>query len=165
MFENKSEYTGKWDIEFEFAELLKEELMKKKYMNISDIKTSVSDSNYSNCIMINGKIKKFKFREHMIAAYKVGGYKNYSVDIVVLLKINIPGEKTIRQKSIGTYISDKNYGITLFGGPGGTDDFEKNPYKELQKIRFASRKYWKTIYGKATKNNLRKMINWLTKLK
>ena len=164
-FQNKSEYKDKWNIESGFAELLREHLQKNGFINIGEIRSTLSNTNDGNAVIITGEIKKFKFREHIIAAYKVGGYRNYTVDIAVLLKINYVKDNIIEEKLIGSYISNKNYGITLFGGPGGSDDFEKNVYRELQKIRFAGKKYWKTIYGTATKDCIKKMVNWINKLK
>jgi len=218
-FENKSEYKGKWNIGLGFAKLLQNRLKKKGFTNVRVIKYNVSDTDNSNRIIISGEIRRFKFREHIIAAYRLGGYSNYTVDIAVKLKIeflnkeNISMDSCLRrndskesrndskegrndskesrndsnffchsrpcfrrgrlqresnkneiyEKLIETHISKKNYGLTLFGGPGGSKDFELNVYKELQKIPFGSRKYWKTIYGIATKDCIEKMLKWIIK--
>jgi len=190
-FENKSEYKGKWNIGMGFAKLLQKRLKKKGFTNVRVIRYNVSNTDNSNRIIISGEIRRFKFREHIIAAYRLGGYSNYTVDIAVNLKIKFLNKENLRmssslrrngtnfplllpqkgksnkdeiyEKLIETHISKKNYGLTLFGGPGSSKDFELNVYKELQKIPFGSRKYWRTIYGIATKDCIEKMLKWIIK--
>ncbi len=157
-FKNSSEYRGRWNIGLKFPELLKKELKFKGCTNIIIENNIYSDIKYTNAIVITGDIKKFKFREHIIAAYKVGGYKNYNVTIEILLK------SKYSKKTFTSYISKKNIGIALFGGPGRTDDFEKNPYKELQKISFGGNRFRRTIYGAAVKDSIDKMVKWIDKI-
>ncbi len=161
-FYNKSEYKGRWNIGNGIAELLWKELRFKGVTNALFLKYyCISKSKINKDIfIISGDIIKFKFKEHIIAAYKIGGYKNYSVEIIIRLKIK-SGEGEYREKVFKTKISRRNIGITLFGGPGGTDDFEKSAYSKLQKLNFGSNKFLKSIYGIAVQDIINKMSDWI----
>lgn len=156
-FNNQSEYHGSWNIEDEFPLLLQKELNKKGYLKVStgyDVPESAS--------YLNANIQDFNFKEHIIAAYRVGGYRNYNVKIVTQLLLSTSSSNHPIEKTIETYYSDKSYGLALLGGPGGTGDFETiNVYRELQKIPFNSNKFWKTIYGKALKIHMKKTADWI----
>jgi len=159
-FKNQSDYKGNWDIELEFAKLILNRLKEKGFTNIILVNEE-SNISKTNLLIISGVIKQFKFKENTIAFYRLGGYKNYSVGIK--LEINIRGKVLNEVKNFESYISRKEYGLALFGGPGGSDDFEKPLYYELQKIRFGSEEFWRSIYGEAVDDCFKKILEWSLK--
>jgi hypothetical protein len=160
-FRNASEYKGKWNIGPGIAGLLLKKLQNEGLTN-AELNTQLFSSSNTRKISVSGLITKFKFHEYIAAAYRLGGYKNYVVDIIIKLKLVSKSPGGLKaDKDIECSISNKKYGLTVFGGPGQSDDFDVNVYEELQKIPFASDEYWTTIYGTATKECVNKMSEWI----
>ncbi len=154
-FVNKSEYKGKWNIGYGFSRMLKEKMLESHVTNVW-LEKDVTNSDSK--MIISGVIEKFKFREILVAAYKVGGHKTFGVEITVRLRIQyLP--KSIDEKSLSeANISNISYGLTLLGGPGSTEDFEEDAYHNLQALPFGGDEYMKTIYGTASQDCMDKLV-------
>ena len=126
--------------------------------HVTNVRLEKDMTNKDSLFVISGVIEKFKFRETLMAAYKVGGHKSYQVQITVSLRIQYLPKSIDEKKLCDANISSSSYGLTLFGGPGSTEDFEEDAYLKLQALPFGGDEYMKTIYGTATQDCLDKII-------
>lgn len=144
---NSSDYDGRWKLTREIPRFLQIKLKKGFKHNIKIQNNFNSPVIPKKTILLDLDIQKFRFYGYNIANYRVGGYNNYRVQILCKMKI-IKNDDTEVYEVEGLAI-DSNLGFTILGGPGGDDDIGQNPYVRIQGLRFGSRKFMKTVYGKA----------------
>lgn len=164
-FENESSYKGTWNLSQEIpnyiAAYLREfykvnvlsstaflSLVEKE--NISELETRdfQTITSIANEIgfkyFVTGKINDFNIARFTAGESNIAGYEAYSCGIAISVQIfDIPTNTSAYSGHIESSISNKGLGLNLFGGQSD----EKKQYLALNKIRFGSEEFNKTIVG------------------
>ncbi len=159
-FQDHSGYKGSWDLNRKMPLYIKKNLSNNANYKCQIIKSYSSSAVSNNQILLNFKLLKFRFYGYNIANYRVGGYNNNKVEIVS--KVTFKKGNYIKEIEIDGIAIDSNLGLTMLGGPGGDADVGINPYIRLQKLRFGSRDFNRSLYGKAMKIFLEKIKDHLS---
>lgn len=159
-FKDESSYKGTWKLSYDVPNLIAEYLRTKydilvlspyliekefyhnsdKYVNLNDF-LSQKNINY----LIEGKIKSFNISRLIAGEPLIAQYETYtnSVEIEIqftdLLTNKIVFIERIEQKS-----SDLGVGVTLFG----RESEARREFYSLDKIKFGSNDFFKTLVGK-----------------
>lgn len=166
-FENQSSFKGAWNLSEEIpnyiAAYLREfykvnvlsstaylSLAEKKEIsksNLSDFQsyTLIADEVGSNYV-VTGKVLDFDVSRFIAGESNIAGYEAYSCKINIAMQIfDLSSNTMLFNETVESTVSNKGLGLNLFGIPSD----EKRQYLALNKIRFGSEEFHKTIVGEA----------------
>ncbi|MCX8057715.1 MAG: hypothetical protein N3F03_08925 [Ignavibacteria bacterium] len=157
-FENKSSYKGNWNLSYDLPDFISDYL-REKYTSIilspsttenlikenSEISYQEFLTNKGIKYLIEGIILNFSINRSIAGEPKVAQYESYSNNIEVEFKItDLRTNKIIFQQSLEQKTSDLGVGLTIFGRETET----KKEFEQLEKIKFGSDEFLKTLVGK-----------------
>ncbi len=164
-FENESSYKGTWNLSQEIpnyiAAYLREfykvnvlsstaflSLVEKNNINETEAHDFQAITSIANEIdfgyFVIGKVNDFDIARFSAGESNIAGYEAYSCEISISLQIFDLSKNTIAfAGNVETSVSNKGLGLNLFGGSSD----EKKQYLALNKIRFGSDEFNKTIVG------------------
>ncbi len=173
-FNDKSKFKGKWNIRKDIPILLSQQLNKEDInslyidKNISINKTSflLNISKNSNIppapVYLTGEIKEFSISQVGVLAVGWGGYTRYSSTVTIKYLIGIKKKNKTIITNISKKVISNNLGLTLLGGPG-SEDINLTLIDKLNKIKFGSKKFYKTIIARALIQNIDEIIKFIKK--
>ena len=164
-FENESSYKGTWNLSQEIpnyiAAYLREfykvnvlsstaflSLVEKNNINETEAHDFQAITSIANEIdfgyFVIGKVNDFDIARFSAGESNIAGYEAYSCEISISLQIFDLSKNTIAfAGNVESTVSNKGLGLNLFGGSSD----EKKQYLALNKIRFGSEEFNKTIVG------------------
>ncbi|HAB53388.1 MAG: hypothetical protein A2315_15830 [Ignavibacteria bacterium RIFOXYB2_FULL_35_12] len=164
-FENESSYKGTWNLSQEIpnyiAAYLREfykvnvlsstaflSLVEKNNINETEAHDFQAITSIANEIdfgyFVIGKVNDFDIARFSAGESNIAGYEAYSCEISISLQIFDLSKNTIAfAGNVESSVSNKGLGLNLFGGSSD----EKKQYLALNKIRFGSEEFNKTIVG------------------
>ena len=164
-FENESSYKGTWNLSQEIpnyiAAYLREfykvnvlsstaflSLVEKNNINETEAHDFQAITSIANEIdfgyFVTGKVNDFDIARFSAGESNIAGYEAYSCEISISLQIFDLSMNTIAfAGNVESSVSNKGLGLNLFGGSSD----EKKQYLALNKIRFGSEEFNKTIVG------------------
>ena len=164
-FENESSYKGTWNLSQEIpnyiAAYLREfykvnvlsstaflSLVEKNNINETEAHDFQTITSIANEIdfgyFVTGKVNDFDIARFSAGESNIAGYEAYSCEISISLQIFDLSKNTIAfAGNVESSVSNKGLGLNLFGGSSD----EKKQYLALNKIRFGSEEFNKTIVG------------------
>ena len=164
-FENESSYKGTWNLSQEIpnyiAAYLREfykvnvlsstaflSLVEKNNINETEAHDFQAITSIANEIdfgyFVTGKVNDFDIARFSAGESNIAGYEAYSCEISISLQIFDLSKNTIAfAGNVESSVSNKGLGLNLFGGSSD----EKKQYLALNKIRFGSEEFNKTIVG------------------
>lgn len=164
-FENESSYKGTWNLSQEIpnyiAAYLREfykvnvlsstaflSLVEKNNINETEAHDFQAITSIANEIdfgyFVIGKVNDFDIARFSAGESNIAGYEAYSCEISISLQIFDLSMNTIAfAGNVESSVSNKGLGLNLFGGSSD----EKKQYLALNKIRFGSEEFNKTIVG------------------
>ena len=164
-FENESSYKGTWNLSQEIpnyiAAYLREfykvnvlsstaflSLVEKNNINETEAHDFQTITLIANEIdfgyFVTGKVNDFDIARFSAGESNIAGYEAYSCEISISLQIFDLSMNTIAfAGNVESSVSNKGLGLNLFGGSSD----EKKQYLALNKIRFGSEEFNKTIVG------------------
>jgi len=166
-FENESSYKGTWNLSQEIpnyiAAYLREfykvnvlsstaflSLVEKNNINETEAHDFQAITSITNEIdfgyFVIGKVNDFDIARFSAGESNIADYEAYSCEISISLQIFDLSMNTIAfAGNVESSVSNKGLGLNLFGGSSD----EKKQYLALNKIRFGSEEFNKTIVGEA----------------
>ena len=164
-FENESSYKGTWNLsqeipnyiaayhrEFYKVNVLSStaflSLVEKNNINETEAHDFQAITSIANEIdfgyFVIGKVNDFDIARFSAGESNIAGYEAYSCEISISLQIFDLSKNTIAfAGNVESSVSNKGLGLNLFGGSSD----EKKQYLALNKIRFGSEEFNKTIVG------------------
>lgn len=164
-FKNESSYKGTWNLSQEIpnyiAAYLREfykvnvisataflSLVEKENINESEASDFQTITSIANEIgfryFLTGKVNEFNIARFTAGESNIAGYEAYSCGITISVQIfDLPNNTAAYSGQIESSVSNKGLGLNLFGGHSD----EKKQYLALNKIRFGSEEFNKTIVG------------------
>jgi len=154
-FINTSKYKGKWNIGKGIAKLFADEMEKNKNFNIYfqepyQIQRKIFSNEPNKKFVITGTVREFNISSYGVIFPGFGGYNSYSAEVEINLKLRDCMSNSAEEIfNSNKKLTDRNIGLTIFGGPGTSDETSGDILERLHKLKFGSNEFKKTLIGKA----------------
>ncbi|MDD5067455.1 MAG: hypothetical protein PHF84_10475 [bacterium] len=153
-FRNKSSFKNRF-LSTESPEIFCEQLRNEKgYTAIyrkeegMDLTKDTPASNQPVLYKLNGSIEKCSLAGYGVITPGMGGFSHYSARVIV--RIEVYSNKSRIMSLTGEGVKkDNSLGLTVFGGPGTSEEVESLVFKELQARSLRDREFRDSILGKA----------------